>query len=82
MNKPKRKKPLLPFVVIESAASGDIGAINKVLKHYEGYIAALSIRPQIDNYGNAYFYVDEEIKRILETKLILKIMQFDVKQAA
>ena len=30
---------LLPFRTIEAAAGGDVDAINKVLKHYEGYIA-------------------------------------------
>lgn len=35
---------LLSYPVITLAASGDVDAINAVLKHYEGYIAALSIR--------------------------------------
>ena len=32
-------KKLIPLCVIERALEGDIQAINKVLKHYEGYIA-------------------------------------------
>ena len=32
-------KKLIPFWVIERALEGDIQAINKILKHYEGYIA-------------------------------------------
>jgi hypothetical protein len=70
-------KRLLPFPVIESAASGNIGAINKVLKHYEGYIIALSTRKLFDEYGKPHFHVDAEMRRTLETKLILKILQFD-----
>ena len=37
-------KKLISLCVIERALEGDIQAINKVLKHYEGYIAKLSIR--------------------------------------
>jgi len=69
---------LLPYPVIVSAANGDIIAINQVLKHYEGYIKALSTRPLYDDYGRVHYYVDEEMRRTLETKLILKILQFDM----
>jgi hypothetical protein len=68
---------LLPFHVIEAAASGDEAAINKVLKHYEGYIIVLSTREFYDEYGNTHFFVDNEVRRTLETRLILKILQFD-----
>ena len=44
-------KKLIPLCVIERALEGDIQAINKVLKHYEGYIAKLSIRKMYDEYG-------------------------------
>jgi hypothetical protein len=73
---------LLPFPVIEAAASGDVGAINTVLKHYEGYIIALSTRRLFDEDGNAHYFVDSEMRRTLETRLIVKIMQFDVTRAA
>ena len=32
------------FHIIRAASNGDIEAINAVLKHYEGYIASLSVR--------------------------------------
>lgn len=32
---------LLPFSTIEAASSGDVDAINAVLRHYERYMAAL-----------------------------------------
>lgn len=32
------KSDLLPFHTIKAATNGDIEAINRVLKHYEGYI--------------------------------------------
>lgn len=42
------KNSLLPYPVIVLAASGDVDAINAVLRHYEGYIAALSTRQLYD----------------------------------
>jgi hypothetical protein len=73
---------LLPFSVIEDAASGNVSAINRVLKHFEGYIVALSMRRLFDEDGNPYMVVDGEIRRTLETKLIVRLLQFDVTRAA
>ena len=83
MNKSKTQNyNLLPFSIIKAAVSGDVDAINKVLKHYEGYIMALSTVRLFDKYGKAYYAVDYEIRRTLETKLITKILQFDLGRAA
>jgi len=82
MNGHKKKNRLLPFRLIEAAASGDVDAINTVLKHYEGYIIVLSTRRLYDEYGKPYMVVDNEIRRTLETKLITKLLQFDVMRTA
>jgi hypothetical protein len=77
MNKRKSlDTSLLPFSVIRMAADGNVDAINAVLKHYEGYIAALSTKRFYDENGNPHLYLDEELKRRLETKLITKILTF------
>jgi hypothetical protein len=73
---------LLPFSVIEDAANGNVDAINKVLKHYEGYIIALSTRQLYDVDGTPRLCIDNEMRRALETKLIVKILQFDTARAA
>lgn len=70
---------LLPLPVIEAAISGDVEAINTVLKHYEGYIARLSMRELYDEFGNPHLCVDEELRRRLETKLITKLLTFQVR---
>ena len=70
------KARLLPYAVIQKASGGDVDAINAVLKHYAGYIAKLSMRELHDEYGNPRFYIDEELRRRLETKLITKILTF------
>jgi len=69
---------LLPYSVIELAAGGDIEAINTVLKHYERYITVLATQQFYDAYGNPHWFVDESLRRRLETKLITKILTFKV----
>ena len=83
MNRHKQKRgKRLPFEVIKAAAGGDVIAINQVLKRYEGYIIALSTKRLFDERGKPYMVVDDDMRRTLETNLIVKIMQFDVNRAA
>lgn len=74
----KHSKGLLPFPVIQLATEGNVDAINVVLKHYEGYISVLSTKQLYDENGNPHLCVDEEMRRRLETKLIIKILAFKV----
>ena len=76
--KPMNEADLLPFHIIEAASEGDVVAINVVLKHYEGYIASLSTRKLYDECGQPHYCVDEILRRRLETKLITKILQFEI----
>ena len=82
MNKTQSNKNsnihLLPFPVIVAATSGDVDAINTVLKHYEGYIIALSTKRLYSRNGCPHFSVDEELRRTLETKLTTAILTFNV----
>ena len=73
----KTKSKLIPYRVIVSAANGDVGAINAVLKHFAGYITILATKRLYDDYGNQYLYVDKDLRRRLETKLITAILSFD-----
>lgn len=67
---------LLPYAIIQAATEGDAEAISAVLKHYEGYIARLSMRPMRDSYGCTRLCVDESMRRRLEIKLITSILEF------
>ena len=69
---------LLPYPVIAAAVRGEPDAVNMVVRHYSGYIAALSTRTIYDAHGCPYSYVDEELRRRLETKLIITILDFDL----
>jgi hypothetical protein len=73
----KKNYNLLPVSVINTATNGGIDAIHAVLKHYEGYISTLAARKLYDEYGNSYLYVDEGLRRRLETKLITAMMTFN-----
>lgn len=77
-SKKDRVFDLPSFQMIRSASNGDIEAINAVLKHYEGYIATLSVRKLYDENGQAHYCVDETLRRRLETKLITKILDFKI----
>lgn len=79
---PTKAASLLPFSTIEAAASGNVDAINAVLAHYERYIATLSTRTLYDENGLPHLCIDEEMRRRLETKLITRIIGFDVNKAA
>jgi len=79
MTRSKTSNYSLPsFETIEAATTGDVCAINAILRHYNGYILSLSSRPSIDTFGNLHMVVDPEMKRRLETKLITRILKFRV----
>ncbi len=71
-------KQLIPFEVIAAAVHGETAAVNEVLRHYSGYIAELCKRTGRDENGNYCVYVDEELRRRLEAKLIISILAFDL----
>ena len=77
MNK-SSKYNLPSFAVIEAATKGDVTALNTLVRHYAGYIAALSRRPLWDECGRVHMAVDPDIQRRLETKLITRILAFNV----
>jgi len=74
----KNKTQPLPFYVIAAAVNGDKEAITDVVKHFSGYIAALSTRRLHDEYGNIYMCVDETLRAELTNKLIEGIHKFKI----
>ena len=67
-------RALLPMQVIEAARAGDAGAVEQVLRYYEGYINKLCTRTLYDEYGYPHVCVDEYMKHLLEIKLIYAIV--------
>ena len=74
----RNKVQPLSFYVIAAAVRGDRDAMTDVVKHFSGYIAALSTRRLYDEYGNTYVCVDENIRAELTNKLIQGIHRFKV----
>ncbi|MEJ8778408.1 helix-turn-helix domain-containing protein [Pseudogracilibacillus sp. ICA-222130] len=75
----KTKYPMIPFSLIVKATDGDTEAINYIVKHYKGYLSKRSLRLMKDEYGNSHMIVDETLRGRLETRLITKILAFEIK---
>ena len=68
----------LRFATISSASSGDIYAIEDILKHYDRYICACSSRLLYDENGNVSKVVNEELKGLIKTAVITRILTFEI----
>lgn len=77
-NTTRAENVLAPYPIISAAVRGEPDAVNKVIQHYSRYITACSMRASYDAFGNPHFRVDEELRRRLETKLIISILDFDL----
>ncbi len=71
-------KSMVPYPVIDAAVHGDADAIRQVVSHYSGYITTFSLRTSRDRNGFPCLRMDDEIRRRLETKLILGILKFNL----
>lgn len=78
MKKARNYRRLIPYPVIVLAVSGNIEAIEMVLKHFERYIIKMSVRQFYDIQGNIYYRMDEEIRHRIETQLIMRILKFKI----
>lgn len=72
----KTQYPMIPFPLIVKATDGDTEAINQ---NYRGYITKRSLRLMKDEYGNQSMVVDEVLRGRMETRLITKILSFEIK---
>ena len=57
------------------AAAADPEALAAVLRHFDGYIAAMSSRIFYDEYGQSYRCVDQELRQRIENKLCQRIIE-------
>lgn len=65
---------VLPVPVILAAVDGDESSLAAVAAHFRRYTRGLSTRVLNDEYGNTYWYVDEDMCLRLETKLIYSVV--------
>jgi len=76
MSKQKNKQKNIVFEIIFKAVNGNAIEVNIIVDHYARYITKLSTIVSKDKNGNYYKYVDEDMRRQLETKLITKMQNF------
>ena len=77
-NNENAESGLLPYPVIIAATKGDPEAMAIVVKHYESYIASLSMRKLRDERGNTYWGIDEDIRDRLRSMLMRAVLSFEV----
>lgn len=77
MKQNKRYIPFISLATIKAAVSGDSVAMSIVLSKYQNYISRLAMKPVYEEEKGMVMYVDEYMRRQLETKLIEKILEFD-----
>ena len=65
---------LIPLSIIFEAMNGDEIAVGTVISHFRGYIRFLSRRSCRDALGFEHLYVDEDMQRRLESKLIYAVI--------
>ena len=77
-NNENAESGLLPYPVTIAATKGDPEAMAIVVKHYESYIASLSMRKLRDERGNTYWGIDEDIRDRLRSRLMRAVLSFEV----
>ncbi len=75
----KKNYSLVPFPLIVKATDGNAEAINQIIRHYRGYMTKRSLRLMKEEYGNQSMVVDEVLRGRMETRLITKILLFEIK---
>ena len=77
-NELRSTKRLLPYPVIICAVKGDPIAMDKVIGHYNPYIAYLSKRNVRDEEGFFFRVPNPEIETRLTSRLVCAVMQFKI----
>lgn len=77
--KEKKYREMPEFETIQSAIEGDAEAINQILSYFQPFIKSECKREYRDEFGRIHYVADEYMKRRLETKLITKILDFEIR---
>lgn len=67
-------KPQITPELVLAANSGDSDALSAISHFFAPYIAKAATRPFYDEYGKRYDLVDEEIRKHIESRLLLQIV--------
>nr|WP_213016893.1 helix-turn-helix domain-containing protein [Desemzia sp. RIT 804] len=69
---------MVPFRVIAKAVDGNTEAINQIIEHYRPYLSKRALRLMKDEFGHSHMIVDEVLCGRMETRLLTKILSFDI----
>ena len=77
--KVKKHREMPEFETVQAAIEGDAEAINQILSDFQPFINSECKREYKDEFGRIHYVTDEYMKRRLETKLITKILNFEIR---
>ena len=77
--KVKKHREMSEFETVQAAIEGDAEAINQILSYFQPFINSECKREYKDEFGRIHYVTDEYMKRRLETKLITKILNFEIR---
>ena len=77
--KAKKHREMPEFEIIQAAIEGDAEAINQILSFFQPFSNSECKREYKDEFGRIHYAADEYMKRRLETKLITKILDFEIR---
>lgn len=77
--KEKKHREMPEFETIQSAIEGDAEAINQILSYFQPFIKSECKREYRDEFGRIHYVADEYMKRRMETKLITKRLDFEIR---
>ena len=66
-------KPITAEIIL-AAKNGDNDALATVAQHFMPYIEKVSIHPFYDEYGQRYDFVDEDLRKHIESRLLFQIV--------
>lgn len=70
----------VPFSVIKAAKENDIEAAEKIMKHFERYIASRCLCRHEDANGKIHTYIDEDLRYCAEIALCAAIFTFQFQE--
>lgn len=74
----KNEAELIPFEEIAKAVNGDLNAILRIVDHYYEYINVKCQRQTFDAKGKCRYYIDPDMRRDVELRLMRAIGRFDL----
>ena len=70
----------LPLEIIQAARDCDSDAVNRIFKHFEGFIISQCLCTYEDEQGRVHSYIDEDLRYDAEIGLYAAIFKFQLRE--